>query len=160
MWTLAVFVCLFSWHEVDEYRILVPWLASNESRLPARVARMRMNHRQFVVIAVQQLVLILLIGFLAPLLWVKAMVVAYLVHLLLHCAQIFFTWVKGYFLSLYSAVLQVPLVAVLLWFMPPQLGGQVAFAELLFPSVALVIVMLANLGIMNFLVRKLLPEPA
>ncbi|MDO5060971.1 MAG: hypothetical protein Q4D73_04995 [Actinomycetaceae bacterium] len=154
MWALAVFVCLFIWHEVDEYRVLIPWLASNENRLPTRLARMRMNHQQFTVIALQQLVLILLIGLLAPPLWVKAMVVAYLVHLLLHCAQLVFTWVKGYFLPLYSAVLQVPLIAILLWFMRPPLDGVEAFAELLIPSGILVIVMFANLGIMNFLVRR------
>ncbi|MCS4484121.1 hypothetical protein NXS08_01260 [Gleimia sp. 6138-11-ORH1] len=159
MWALAVFAGLFIWHEVDEYRVLVPWLRANQQRLPARVARMRMSERQFGLIAFEQLLLVFLIGGLAPQLWLKAMVVAYLIHLFLHCAQMLYSWVKGYFLPLYSVVFQVPLIVVLLWFMPPHLLAEPADGVSLgAASFVLVLVMFGNLAVMNLVARKLIPE--
>lgn len=115
-----------------------------------------MTHRQFTVIAAQQFVLIILVAWLAPPLWAKAMVAAYLVHLLLHCAQLVFTYLRGFFLPLYSPVLQLPLVAGLLWFMEPPVGGSLfVFAG---ASAVLVAALFMNLGLMHLLVSRLLPE--
>ncbi|MEW6939551.1 HXXEE domain-containing protein [Trueperella pyogenes] len=146
---LAAFVCLFVWHEIEEYVVLVPWFAANRSRLPAPARHITMNRQHFTLIAVEELICIVLVGLFLDPVWLKAAAIAYTIHLALHCGQLVVTWAKGFLLPLWSAPIQLPLAIDLILGMPTD--GKV---DLLTASLIMTAAMIANLALMHLIASK------
>lgn len=147
---LTIFVFLFVLHEVEEYFILVPWLKSHRPQLPGLIQRWSISKSQFVAVAVEELVLIILIGLFLDFIWLKATLVAYTVHLVIHCGQMIVTHIKAFAFTLWSALLQIPLAIGLLILMPPT-----EKSNFLLASLTMFVFLVINLIFMHSAVKKI-----
>ena len=147
---LVAFLILFIWHEFEEYRVLLPWLCRNRKILPVPLQGISLSPPQFTLIATEEFALVVAVALVLEPIWLKAAIVAYAAHLVIHCGQIVFTWMRGAILRLWSAPIQLPLISSLLMLMP--IGAQ---GELLWPSSVMIVVMILNLVLMHVLVQKI-----
>ena len=85
---LVAFLILFIWHEFEEYRVLLPWLQRNREMLPAPLQGVSLSPRQFIFIATEEFALAVAVAFVLEPIWLKAAIVAYAAHLVIHCGQI------------------------------------------------------------------------
>ncbi len=117
-WPVIVFVGLFLWHEIEEYFVLVPWLDDNTARLPEPVRHINMTRTHFTVIATEELVLLIAVAIWCQPVWIAAIMVAYTIHLVIHCGQLLFTYLKRILLRLWSAPIQLPIMIWLITITP------------------------------------------
>lgn len=151
---LVGFLSLFVWHEIEEYRVLLPWVARNRDWLKPRLltpARTLLNldQRGFIVIAVEQGLLITLLGVFFPAMILKAALCAYALHLVFHCNQMLVAYLKDRPFILWSAPIQLPIVAILAGIIPGS-GTKLAVA-----FAVMTVIMIFNLVVMHALARKL-----
>lgn len=117
-WPVIVFVGLFLWHEIEEYFVLVPWLDDNTARLPEPVRHINMTRTHFTVIATEELVLLIAVAIWCQPVWIAAIMVVYTIHLVIHCGQLLFTYLKRIPLRLWSAPIQLPIMIWLITITP------------------------------------------
>ena len=117
-WPVIVFVGLFLWHEIEEYFVLVPWLDDNTALLPEPVRHINMTRTHFTVIATEELVLLIAVAIWCQPVWIAAIMVAYTIHLVIHCGQLLFTYLKRILLRLWSAPIQLPIMIWLITITP------------------------------------------
>ena len=117
-WPVIVFVGLFLWNEIVEYFVLVPWLDANTARLPEPVRHINMTRTHFTVIATEELVLLIAVAIWCQPVWIAAIMVAYTIHLVIHCGQLLFTYLKRILLRLWSAPIQLPIMIWLITITP------------------------------------------
>ena len=117
-WPVIVFVGLFLWHEIEEYFVLVAWLDDNTARLPEPVRHINMTRTHFTVIATEELVLLIAVAIWCQPVWIAAIMVAYTIHLVIHCGQLLFTYLKRILLRLWSAPIQLPIMIWLITITP------------------------------------------
>ncbi|AOZ73089.1 hypothetical protein BK816_07130 [Boudabousia tangfeifanii] len=67
---------LFLWHEVEEYRVLLPWIHRNREHLPALMPNLRPQTVAFTLIALEELTLLSVIALLLPPVWFTAATIA------------------------------------------------------------------------------------
>ncbi|ARU45703.1 HXXEE domain-containing protein [Corynebacterium silvaticum] len=150
-WTVIAFLFLFIWHEIEEFFVLVPWLRRNSAQLPGIAGRRSMSLAQAVFIASEELIVLIVICLWAEDVWVLAAMIAYTIHLVIHCAQMVYTYIKRFPLRLWSAPLQLPIMAWLIIAHPSQGAISLPVA-----STITVAVMCMNLAFMHWFTNKVL----
>lgn len=143
-WQVLAVIVLFLWHEAEEYRVLLPWLERNRRRLPKPLRRLHLSPLAFKVIAAEELLLLILASFL-PSVWFSGAVVAYGLHLLIHCGQMVYTKLHDMPLRLWSSPLQLPLLGIMLTTMPTTQSANLGVT-----SAVMAGVMVLNLAVMHW----------
>ncbi len=149
-WLVGAVLVLFLWHEVEECRVLLPWLHRNREHLPAPMKNLSLQPAAFTLIALEELTLLSVISLFLPLVWFTAATIAYGFHLTVHCVQMLVTYQRGCFLPLWSAPIQLPIVALLAWGMYHHHRS-----GLLTASLMMIGVMVLNLVLMHALTARL-----
>lgn len=149
MTLLITIVILYVWHEIEEYLVLLPWHARHRHHLPGPFQRIALTRLGFLFIAFEQLAL--LVGIWAWLsdIWFRGAVVAYAFHLAIHCIQMFITLHKGFFLPLWSAPLQLPIIVGICTVFPAE-----DRQGLMVASLVMIGVMLTNLALLHWLASQ------
>lgn len=150
---IATFLVFYVLHEVEEYHVLLPWHKANRDRLPLPLRCLALSPYSFLVIAREQLALVVSVWLFLPPEWFNATIFAYAFHLLVHCLQMFITWRKEMFLPLWSAPTQLP-ACIVLYLMQPNRDTD----EQLLANVSMIVVMVVNLALMHWLVTRTLKK--
>ena len=149
-WQIALVSVLFIWHELEEYFVLLPWLEDNRNRLPYPLNKVNLSKSSFTFIAVEELILLILIGLLFSPVWFVAATIAYVLHLIVHCAQMIYTAIRHMPLGLWSAPIQLPICAFVLYSAP--VNEEVTLGA---DSAIMIGVMVSNLVLMHMLTQKI-----
>ncbi len=103
----TVFLVLFTWHEIEEYHVLLPWVAKNRALLPLCLKKDALSERRFMVIAAEEFFLIVLLGIFSKPIWQIGAIVAYGIHLIVHSIHMIYALFCKAPLKLFSAPLQL-----------------------------------------------------